>query len=187
VNPTLRTLHGRKTLKKLALIIGLAAVSAGGATLAEAKGPGHERPDATTHNGGSANKGRAKRCAKPRKVGFVVKGTFVSGDAVSVTLKVVKANRHAVKSGLVTVGDDYTATPSKPSRIRYVNRTGPTDAQPTDKVRVAGKVTALKRGCSADGFTPTASVRKVMVIGPESTATTPNPGDAQDPGEGPAS
>jgi hypothetical protein len=97
----------------------------------------------------------------------VVSGTYVSGDATSVTLLVKKANRHARKSELVTVGEQYTATPTKASRIRYVNRTGPTDAQPTDKVKVVGKVTVQKRKCSTDDFTPEATVRKVTVIGPD--------------------
>ena len=159
-------------MKKLTLMVGLLAVTAGGTGLAEARGPDKVRPESA---GDGSAKGKSRKCAKPRRVGFVVKGTFVSGDAVSVTLKVLRANRHAVKSGLVTVGDEFTATPSKASRIRYVNRSGPADAQPTDKVRVVGKVTKLKRGCSSDDFTPTVTVRKVMVIAPD-----PDPGESSD-------
>ena len=115
----------------------------------------------------SGGKARSRRCAKPRSVGFVVKGTFVSGDATSVTLSVLKANRHALKSGLVSVGDNFTATVAKAARIRYLNRSGPGDAQVTDKVRAVGKVTKQRHGCSSDGFTAEAKIRKVMVIGPE--------------------
>jgi len=146
------------TPKTILLTTVLGAALAVGGVAAEAKPGAHAKGPAKA---GKA-KGHAKKCAKPRNVGFVVKGTFVSGDATGVTLKVTKANRHALKSGLVTVGDNYTATAAK---IRYVNRTGPSDAQATDKVRVVGKVTKLKKGCSASGFTPTATVRKVMVIG----------------------
>jgi hypothetical protein len=107
--------------------------------------------------------GQAKKCAKPKKVGFVLRGTFVAADATSVTLKVTKASRHARKSGLVTVGESYTATPKDASKIRYVGRTGASDAQPTDKVKVVGKVTRLRKGCTDASFTPTATVRKVVV------------------------
>lgn len=148
-----------KTPRTILLTTVLGAALAVGGVAAEAK-PGKRA-------GGPAKagkaKGQAKKCAKQRKVGFVVKGTFVSGDAVSVTLKVTKANRHALKSGLVTVGDEYAATPADPAKIRYVNRTGPGDAQATDKVRVVGKVTKLKKGCPDAGFSPTATVRKVTV------------------------
>jgi hypothetical protein len=98
----------------------------------------------------------------------------VSADATSVTLRVTKANRHARKSGLVSVGEEYTATPTNASRIRYVNRTGPADAQPTDRVRVIGKVTVQKRKCATDDFTPAATVRKVTVKGPDTDTTNEN-------------
>lgn len=161
-----------KTPKTILLTTVLGAVLAVGGVAAEAK-PGKRAGGAAKAGKAGKAKGQAKKCAKQRKVGFVVKGTFVSGDAVSVTLKVTKANRHALKSGLVTVGDEYTATPADPAKIRYVNRTGPGDAQATDKVRVIGKVTALKKGCPDAGFTPTATVRKVKVIGPEVAAAAP--------------
>ena len=158
-----------KTPKTILLTTVLGAALAVGGVAAEAKPGAHAKGLAKA---GKA-KGQAKKCAKQRKVGFVVKGTFVSGDATSVTLKVTKANRHALKSGLVTVGDEYTATPTDPAKIRYVNRIGAGDAQATDKVRVIGKVTALKKGCPAAGFTPAATVRKVQVIGPEVDAAVP--------------
>ena len=140
-------------MKRILLTASLVtALAAGGVTMA----------DARPAEGGKAQ-GQAKKCTKPNKVGFVVRGTFVSADATSVTLKVTKANRHARKSGLVTVGESFTATPSDASKIRYVGRTGASDAQPTDKVKVKGKVTRLKKGCSDESFSPTATIRKVVV------------------------
>ena len=157
-------------MKNLIVVSGLALALATGSSVAQA-GPGKspERDSGATAPSEThkKSKGKSKRCAKLRKVGFVVAGTYVSGDATSVTLVVTRANRHARKSGLVTVGEQYTATPSKASRIRYVNRTGPADAQPTDRVKVVGKVTVQKRKCATDDFTPEATVRKVTVIGPE--------------------
>lgn len=168
-------------MKNLIVISGLVAALATGASVAQA-GPGregdHPRADGdhSRADGPPADNrahGRAQRCAKPRKVGFVVAGTYVSADATGVTLMVTRVNRHARKSGLVTVGEQYTATPTQASRIRYVNRTGPTDAQPTDRVRVIGKVTVQKRKCATEDFTPEATVRKVTVKGPD-------PDDAND-------
>jgi hypothetical protein len=164
-------------LKKLILTAGVVAAFAGGSALAEAAGRGKGRPDGVGPGAVAvpkSEKGKSKRCGKLRRVGLVVKGTFVSGDANGVTFKVTRANRHALKSGVVTAGEEFTATPTRADRIRYVNRTGPADAQPTDKVRVVGKVTKPKRRCSSDSFTPTVTVRKVMVIGPE-------PDDTEDP------
>jgi hypothetical protein len=156
-------------VRKILLATTLAAALVGASTSAVAAHPGG-RLSPNEHS----SKGHARKCAKPRKVGFVVAGTFVRGDATSVTLKVLRANRHARRSGLVTIGDEFTATPSDPARITYVNRSGPGDAEPTDKVRVVGKVTKLKHGCSTDGFTPTLSVRRVKVIGPDTDTEGPS-------------
>jgi len=162
-------------LKNLIVISGLVVALATGSSVAQA-GPGKGAGDgargkAPQSKSKGKSKGATKRCAKVRKVGFVVAGTFVrSGDATSVTLMVTRANRHATRSGLVKVGEEFTATSS---RIRYVNRTGPGDAQATDKVKVVGKVTQLKRKCSTTGFTPVATIRSVKVKGPEPVASEP--------------
>jgi ribosomal protein L15 len=166
-------------LKNLLVISGLVVALATGASVAQA-GPGHsgDHSRADSPRAESKSKGQSKRCAKVRKVGFVVAGTYVSGDATSVTLLVTRVNRHAKKSGLVTVGEQYTATPTKASRIRYVNRSGPADAQPTDRVRVVGKVTVQKRKCATEDFTPEATVRKVTVTGPETASEGENENDS---------
>jgi hypothetical protein len=162
----------RKALLTTTLVAALAGATApaqGHPGPADQPGPGdHPRLRAPGDHPSGAN---SHKCSRVRRVGFVVKGTFVSGDATSVALEVTKANKHALKSGLVSVGDNYTATVSDPSRIRYVNRSGPADAQPTDKVRVRGKVTKLKHGCSDEGFTPTVTVRRISVIGPDTQSS----------------
>lgn len=175
-------------MKKLALVVGLMASLVGGSTLAEAAGQGKARSGGAGKSEAAAGpkagaKGKSRKCAKPRRVGFVVRGTFVSGDATSVTLKVLKANRHALRSGLVTIGEDFTAAPTRAGRIRYVNRSGPGDAQATDKVRAVGKVTKLKRGCSSQNFTPRAKVRKVTVVAPEPDDQPEAGEDASEAGE----
>jgi hypothetical protein len=141
-------------VRKILLALALVAALATGSTVADAT-PGH----------GHA-KGHAKKCAKLLKVGFVVRGTFVSADDTSVTLNVTKANRHALRSELVEVGEEFVASPANADRIKYVNRSGPTDAQVGDRVKVVGKVTKLKHGCDDAGFSPTATVRLVVVTGP---------------------
>ena len=165
-----------KTPKTILLTTVLGAALAVGGVAAEAKPGAHAKGPAKA---GKA-KGHSKKCAKPRTVGFVVKGTFVSGAEKSVTLKVTKANRHARKSGLVTIGENFTAVARK---VRYVNSSGPADAQVGDKVRVVGKVTKLKKGCSAGGFTPAASVRKATVLSrPEAPAASDPSEDSEDVG-----
>lgn len=163
--------------KTILLTTVLGAALAVGGVAAEAKPGAHAKKPAKA---GKA-KGYARKCAKPRKVGFVVKGAFVSGADKTVTLKVTKANRHARKSGLVTVGENFTAVARK---VRYVNSGGPADAEAGDKVRVVGKVTKLKKGCTASGFTPAASVRKVTVLSrPEAPAASDPSEDSEDAGE----
>jgi hypothetical protein len=141
-------------VKKILLALALVAALATGTTVAYATpGNGHA-------------KGHAKKCSKPLKVGFVVRGTLVSADATSVTLEVTKANRHALRSELVEVGEEFVAEPANPDRIKYVNRSGFADAQAGDRVKVVGKVTKLKHGCEDGDFSPTATVRRVVVKGP---------------------
>ena len=180
-------------MKNLIVISGLVVALATGSSVAQA-GPGQgggeagAKGKAPQSKSQGKSKGKSKRCAKVRKVGFVVVGTFVTGDAATVTLKVTRANRHATKSGLVTVGMNFTATSS---RIRYVNRTGPGDAQATDKVKVVGKVTQLKRKCSTAtrSFRPVATIRSVKVKGPDAVdlsepdAVEPSGPDAVEPSE----
>jgi hypothetical protein len=165
----------RKALLTTTLIAALAGATApaqGHPGAGDHPGPG-DHPHLGAHPGSGDHPSGANghKCSRVRRVGFVVKGTFVSGDASSVALEVTKANEHAVKSGLVSVGANYTATVSDPSRIRYVNRSGPADAQPSDKVRVRGKVTKLKHGCSDEGFTPTVTVHRISVIGPDTQSS----------------
>ena len=186
-------------MKNLIVISGLVVALATGSSVAQA-GPGQgggnagAKGKAPQSKSQGKSKGKSKRCAKVRKVGFVVAGTFVSGDAATsgtpatVTLKVTRANRHATKSGLVTVGMNFTA---RSSRIRYVNRTGPGDAQATDRVKVVGKVTQLKRKCSTAtrSFRPVATIRSVKVNGPDAVelsepdAVEPSGPDAVEPSE----
>ena len=156
-------------MRKLIVITSLAATLAGG-SLAQASGQGNGRSDQAGDKGkdrqADRESKRVERCERLRHVGFVAKGTFVSGDDAGVTLKVLRANRHALRSGLVVVGEEYTATPADPGRIRYVNRAGAQDAQPTDRVKVVGKLSLQRRGCSSEAFTPVATVRRVRVIAP---------------------
>ena len=161
------------TPKTILLTTALGAALAAGGVAAEAR-PGAHGKGAT--KAGKA-KGHAKKCAKARKVGFVVRGTFVSGTGRTVTLTVTKANRHARKSGLVTAGENFTITARK---VRYVHRSGPSDAEVGDKVRVVGKVTKLKKGCSASGFTPAATARKVTVVGSPEAPETADPSEASE-------
>jgi hypothetical protein len=137
----------------------------------------------TQHNPGS----KSKRCAKPVKVGFVVKGTLVSYTAddtttsaneASVTLTVTKANRHARRSGELedadgsTPGTQVTYSAStdeggfKVQLSEYATGESPAAG---DKVRVVGKIAYTKAKCAPSGTSVDArygdvNVRKVKII-----------------------
>ena len=115
----------------------------------------------------------AKRCT-PHAVGYLAKGTLVShtltqtqgaGTATTsddrysgqLVVNVTRAN-HRAPRGQQT----YTVTNA---RVQFADRDGNgTKDQPVagDPVKVFGKITKLRRGCSQTGFTPQVTVRKVQ-------------------------
>lgn len=117
--------------------------------------------------GKSAKAQKSKRCKKPRRLGFVVRGSLASFDAESVTLTVAKANRHARRYLESNPATFSTAD----AKVRFVGVTdtgtdgvGVEDVVATDVVRIRGKLVVPKRGCSGD---TTLVVRKVKVIRPD--------------------
>jgi hypothetical protein len=150
-------------MKKLIAI----AVLAGGALVvpAQAKPPHPSHPSHASH---------PSRCA-PHAIGWNARGTLI-GDSLTQT------------QGAATAGDDrYSGTLSVD--IRRANHRAPTgsqaftlidarlrfhvpdrnsdgrrnlvDVRPGDRVALHGRITVLRHGCGAIGFTPTVTVRKV--------------------------
>ena len=118
----------------------------------------------------------SKRCEKTPKVGYTVTGTLVSGvpddpntEAFegSGTITVTDANGHALKSGNVVVGEDYTVS-GDPYRLVLEGYEGEDEPSPGDLVQVVGKIERAKKKCVAEG-TPeadrygTPDIRQVVV------------------------
>ena len=110
-------------------------------------------------------RGRSKRCRKPTRRGFVVRGSLAGHDADSVTLEVARANRHA-RRWLRDNGPTFDTSRARVSFEGVEDGNGDgavdlADVVATDRVRVIGKLSVPKRGC--DGDTELA-VRKVSVV-----------------------
>jgi hypothetical protein len=100
-----------------------------------------------------AAKGKG-RCARPQRVAFVARGTFVSFADDALVMKVVRANHHA---------RSYTSeTPlsTKGAKVTFRGLTGFDQAVSTDRVMVIGKLVRPRRGCTGD---TSVVLRKVMV------------------------
>ena len=143
-------------MKKIALsLLAATALIAGGAVNAGAK-PAHA---------GGKKAAKAKKCAKTHKVGFVVKGTFGSSDGATITVANAKGNKHArawvAANGAsfalagITVGFEGVTDANADGVVDLA------DAQPTDQVRVIGKLARPKKRCAGAS---TLTVRKVKVV-----------------------
>jgi len=169
-------------VRKLTMYAGLAALAiAVPAAQANDQHPNHGKKgdppgQAKEHKGQTENegkhKGAAKNCSKPLSVGYNARGTFVSATLTQtkgqdtakqgddrwsgpITVNVTKAN-HKAPTGEQT----FTLT-----NARVFSREAP---KAGDKVRLHGKITKLRHGCDATGFTPEITVRHVHVAAPKS-------------------
>ena len=164
-------------MKKIALsLLAATALIAGGAVNAAAK-PAHA---------GGKKAAKAKKCAKPHKVGFVVKGTFGSSDGATITVANAKGNKHArawlaangasfALSG-ITVGFEGVTDDNADGVVDLA------DVQATDEVRVIGKLSQPKKRCAGES---SLTVRKIKVVR-ELPDAPEDEGTAQPPVEAPA-
>jgi hypothetical protein len=84
------------------------------------------------------------RCARPQRVAFVARGTFVSFGQDGLVMKVVRANHHA---RAYTSGTPLSIEGAK---VTFRGLKGFDEAVSTDRVMVIGKLVRPKRGCSGD-------------------------------------
>ena len=103
------------------------------------------------------------------EVAYVASGTIVSWAATqnsdktwsgTITVHVTRANHHAKSDK----GNDTTYTLTNAKVLLGHGVTNPPVAG--DRVNVLGKVTELAKKCDQTGFTPTATVRRVIVHAP---------------------
>jgi hypothetical protein len=140
----------------------LAALTAGALLVAPVAGA-DAKPDGD--DGGT----KAKKCEKPRLVGFKVKGTLVAGsDLATIDVALITANRHArawlaenvpgfVLGDSVVDLDDFVVDDQGDEKIKFVGVTD--DVAPLgvlgfedavgDRVKVKAKLELLKHGCPA--------------------------------------
>lgn len=136
-------------------------------------------PNGHGHGGGH---GKSHRCVAHR-VGYVAAGTLVSQTLVldtpatpnarpsysgDVTIAVTRTN-HAAR------GDKGTTKTYTLAHARVVlgladqnndGSVGLDDLAAGDRVKVIGKVTVLRRGCDQSRFTPTTTIRQLVVHAP---------------------
>jgi hypothetical protein len=129
--------------------------------------------------GAKPNHPEGSHKCKPHKVGYVASGTLVSQNlkkntdgtysAELVEVEVTHTNHHAK-------GDDKTT--KKYEKVENVHVTfgladinsdgsvGLDDLAKGDRVTLIGRITVLAKKCSHSGFTPTATIRKIVFNAP---------------------
>ncbi len=138
--------------------------------------PGHQRSERGAAHNQDRSDGKSRRC-QPRKVGYVARGSYVSGTLTqtagadtadergddrysgTVIIEVKRTNRHARADKDTT--KTYTLTDA---RVGFADRDGDgTRDLPVagDRTKVQGKITRLNRRCDQTGFEPELTVKRV--------------------------
>ena len=163
----------KKTALTAATVAALCIAPAAGAHPAD-KGDGQ----------GRGKERSAKRCERAHVVGFAVKGTLAGYDAETITLDVVRGNRHARR-----YLENHPATFSLANaqlRLRGVtdaNSDGNVDladVASTDKVMALGRIAVPRKRCEGEASVVIGKVKVVReAVEEEPAADAPAPGDEQ--------
>ena len=166
----------KKTAITAALATALCVAPAAGAQADPGKGHGKPR----------GKERSAKRCERPHRVGFVVRGTLAAHDAATATLDVRRANRHArryLESHPATFSLAGVKVVLK--GITDANSDGTVDlddVSSTDKVRAIGRIAVPRRRCEGE---VSVVIRKIKVVreasDEEPAAEAPVEGDTESP------
>ena len=117
-----------------------------------------------------------RQCSKA--VGFSLRGTGLDASALTIadgkadgtlTLDVLKANRHARRFLEITTlpsSDEQLKLTADKVKLRLVRVTDLASVQPTDRVRIQGRVIKPRKRC-ATTTTPTLDIRRITVVRPE--------------------
>lgn len=170
----------KKTALTAATVAALCIAPAAGAHPAE-RGDGHSRGKER-----SAKERSAKRCERARVVGFAVKGTLTGYDAETITLDVVRGNRHA-RRYLETQPATFSLADAR-LRFRGVtdaNSDGNVDfadVASTDSVKAIGRIAVPRKRCEGEASVVIGKVKVVReAVEEEPAADAPAPGDEQPP------
>ena len=188
------------TLRKILLAAGAAALTTTPAWALPGRAPSNDgtghAPTTVPHGAldGHGNRGgghgKSHRCVAHR-VGYVAAGALVSQ---TLTLDSAGAS-HPTYSGDVTIavtrtnhaarGDKGTTKTYTLAHARVVlgladqnndGSVGLDDLAAGDRVKVIGKVTVLRRGCDRSRFTPTITIRQLVVHAPAQQQSQPPAG-----------
>lgn len=176
-------------MRKLTMYAGLAALAiAVPAAQANDQHPNNGKKanppgQAKEHKGQAENegkhKGAGKKCSKPLSVGYNARGTLVSSNLTqtkgqdtakkgddrwsgTVTVNVTKANHKSPKGE-----QTFTLTNGRVFFVDADHNNVPDTPKAGDRVRLHGKITKLRHGCDATGFTPEITVRHVHLAAPK--------------------
>jgi hypothetical protein len=129
--------------------------------------PAHPSSGTAGGNGGS----KSHKSCDPINKGYNASGTFASGSLTAgttagrydgtLTVTVSRVN-HKSASG------DQTYTLSN-ARVHFEQGVTSTTLAAGDRVKVSGKITALRHGCDTTGFTPTVTVHSVTIKAPKAS------------------
>src|SRR5215204_3770954 len=106
--------------------------------------------------------GKAKICKKTPSVGYQVSGTLVSvtqndpatpANEATVTLTVTNANSHALKSGDVVKGANYTVPTTDSFELKLNGYEGTDVPAVGDRVKVSGRIARTKKRCAPNATT----------------------------------
>jgi hypothetical protein len=130
--------------------------------------PGHPAHPTHPSHPSHGKKGQSGTCT-PGNRGYRASGTLVSATLTpstkkghydgTISLDIKRAN-HKSSTGTQT----FTLTNSRVHFGKGVDSSAPAAG---DNVVVHGKITALRHGCSATGFTPAVTVRSVRISAPK--------------------
>ena len=151
----------KKSVLSLVAIAAIAAVPVAGAEAKPRDGKLKQ------HRVSKLDRGKAKRCAKLQRVGFVVDGTFGGYVDPDLTVDVVEANRHA-RNWIAANGNAFSTAGAS---VAFEGVTDSdldasvtfADVVGTDQVILVGKLSRPKRGCTGD---QSVVVRHVQVTRP---------------------
>ena len=165
----------KKTALTAATVAALCIAPAAGAHPAD-RGDGH----------GRGKERSTKRCERAHLVGFAVKGTLAAYDAGTITLDVVRGNRHA-RRYLETNPATFSLADA---RMRFQNVTDANsdgtvdfaDVASTDRVMALGRLAVPRKRCEGEAGLVIGKVKVLReAVEEEPAADAPAPEDGTDP------
>jgi len=151
--------------------------NAGGGKHGSVHNDGSNRGADHTHTGQPSHPGHSHRCA-PHRVAYVAAGTLLgqtlskdaSADTYSGNLEVAvkHTNHHAAldRNTTKTYNVEHVRVTFALADINNDGGVGLDDVLANDQVRLIGKIASLSKKCDQTGFTPTLTIRHIVLHPP---------------------